>query len=247
MFTRAAHTRPIRTAVVGVVVTTALLVTGCSASSGKASVAATTTAAPATTEPTATTKVTTTTVVTSTSLDYQPDAGQDLPGGQVRMGEKTIMLDGFIGVKVPDSWKVTSTKVPLSSQTDGSETELDTSALERVLAISPTDDPEAATFALIHYAHSDKVPGFEEFATAVRKFAVGKSGTASEAKESRIGGQKATLQQITYASGNNGVLIPFQAGDEYFFILALVSDKSYSDDAAAIITSLSLEPEALHS
>lgn len=235
------HTSPfrqIRVCAVGALAVTTLFVTSCSASTKDTAAAPTTTSAPATTLAPVTTEATTTTIA--------EEPGQDLPGGLETVGDKSVLLDGFIGVRIPDGWEITETKVPLASQTEGAETDLDTSALDKVLGIEPANTSGAATFSLVHYSHSDKVPNFGEFAKAVRKFAESDGGTVSEPKESRLGGQQAVLHQIKTAKGHNGVLIPFQSGDEYFFILSLVNDTSFSKEAASIISSLSFEPDALH-
>lgn len=95
---RAALTHPVRLRLVGVVVVTALAVSAGSGGGGDAAIDKTTTTAEAVTTTTA--SVTTTTAEATTTTTEAPDG--EIPGGQQRMGAKTIFLDGFIGMEVAD-------------------------------------------------------------------------------------------------------------------------------------------------
>ncbi len=196
---------------------------------------------------------TTTSEPTTTTTEADPEpvgddpADGDIPGGSFMVGAKTVLLDGFIGVDIPEGWQISGASVPLLSETEGTETELDEDALQPVLELTPLADPEAAGFTLVHYMHSDKVPDLGLFSTAIRDYAAQDGSEVSEPREATIGGQSAMLHTITLTNGTTGLLIPLVSGPEYFFIISLVPDKSYSDDAAAIVTSLSFVPEVLHS
>lgn len=245
---RATNVRSIRTCALGALAATALVVTSCGSSGGDSSSEDTTptTVATETTEAPDTTEAPATTEAPDTTIEDGPTEGDDIPGGLIMMGDKSILLDGFIGMDIPEGWEIVEAQVPLTSETEGDETELDIEAIQRVLVLGPVDDPGGASFVVAHYTHSDKVPEFALFSKAIGDFAAADGGTVSEPQASRIGGQEAALYQVATPDGDTGLVIPFQAGDEYFFIFSLVPDKSYAADTAAIVTSLSLEPGALH-
>lgn len=172
----------------------------------------------------------------------------DVPGGVVMVGDKSVFLDGFFGVRLPEGWSVTSAEVPLRSVTpEGGETELDASALSQSLVLNPDASPRGATLALVHYEHSDSVPDLVRFSTAVVDLLSGDGSQIGESSEVTIGKQPGRLHQVTSSSGSNGVLITLRAADEYFFLLSLAAESEYAGDTAELLGSISMVPEALHS
>ena len=163
------------------------------------------------------------------------------------VGDKSVFLDGFFGVRVPAGWSVTSADVPLLSTTPpGGETDLDPDALTQSLILNPDASPRGATFALVHYEHSDSVPSLDRFTPAVVKLLSGDGSEIGEPSEVTIGKQPGRLHQVTSASGAKGILVTLKAGDEYFFLLSLASESAYAGDAAEMLGSVSMVPEALH-
>ena len=172
----------------------------------------------------------------------------DVPGGVVMVGDKSVMLDGFIGVRIPEGWSITSADVPLLSATPAGEpeTELDASALAQSLVLNPDASPRGATFSLVHYEHSDSVPDLGRFSSAVVDLLSGDGSQIADPSEATIGGQTALLHQVKSASGANGVMVALKSGEEYFFILSLVSETAYAEEVGEMLTSVSFVPEALH-
>lgn len=162
------------------------------------------------------------------------------------LGDKAILLDGFFGVRIPEGWSVsTATPIERSVSPPGGETEGDPDAIEQVLVIGPADDPAAATFALLHYSHSDSVPDLARFTEGMLSI-LGADGTRfTEGQEARIGGQQAILRQLETPAGDNGVLVTLTTGDEYFAIVSIVVDDAYAADAGDLIASVSIEPSAI--
>jgi hypothetical protein len=243
MSTPSSRVRPLLAA--GVVVIAALTGAACGASGGDTAEAdATTTTAEAEPATTTTTEPPTTTSTTEAEPEPQEPSGDD--DGVVMVGDKSVMLDGFIGVRIPAGWSITSSR-PLepSSSPPGGETELDTDALVQALVINPVDAPRGASFVLVHYEHSDSVPDLDRFTEAVTGLLSGDGSTIGAAKEATIGSQPGRLHQVKSASGMNGVLITLESGDEFFFLLSLVADQAYAADAGDMIASVSLVPEAL--
>jgi hypothetical protein len=236
--------RPVRPLLAGIALAVAVLGgVGCGASgsdTAEADAATTTTA-----EPTTTTTEAPAATTTTTEPEPEPEPSGD-DGGVVMVGDKSVMLDGFIGVRIPDGWSITSSR-PLepSSSPPGGETELDTDALVQALVINPDDAPRGASFVLVHYEHSDSVPDLDRFTEAVTGLLSGDGSTIGAAKEATIGSQPARLHQVQSASGMNGVLITLESGGEFFFLLSLVDDQTYAADAGDMIASVSLVPEAL--
>lgn len=205
---------------------------------------------------------TTTTEVPPTTVtdeaDDEPDEPADedgetaaVPGAEAdptatMLGDKAILLDGFIGVRIPEGWSVsTATPIEPSVSPPGGETEGDPDAIEQVLVIGPGDDPVAATFALLHYTHSDSVPDLARFTEGILPI-LGADGTRfTDGQEARIGGQQAILQQLETPGGDNGVLVTLTTGEEYFAILSIVVDDAYAADAGDLIASVSIEPAAI--
>lgn len=204
---------------------------------------------------------TTTTVedagTTTTTVDDEPEPDPDgndtaaVPGAEAdptafSIDGKAILLDGLFGVRIPEGWAVSTAVVPEPSVSPpGGETEVDTDAIDQVLVLGPEEDPRAATFALLHYSHSDSVPGLPQFTEGIMGV-LGADGTQfTEGQSARIGGQEAVLHQLQTPDGDNGVYISLLAGDEYFFIVSIVSDDTYADDAGDLIASISIEPAAI--
>lgn len=162
------------------------------------------------------------------------------------LDDKAILLDGFLGVRIPDGWAVTTAVAPEPSVSPpGGETEVDPDAIDQLLVIGPEADPRAATFALLQYSHSDSVPGLVEFTAGIQGL-LGADGTQfTEAQTARIGGQEALLHQLQQPDGDNGIFVTLVADGEYFFLLSIVSDDGYADDAGDLIASISLEPAAI--
>ncbi|MDE0774676.1 MAG: hypothetical protein OSB43_00185 [Nocardioides sp.] len=178
----------------------------------------------------------------------EPADGTDLPGGLLMVGDKSVYLDGFFGVRVPEGWSATLAEVPLLSTTPpGGETELDASALSQSLVLNPEASPRGATLSLVHYEHSDSVPDLDRFTPAIVDLLSGDGSTIGGSSEVTIGKQPGRLHQVTSASGANGVMVTLRAGDEYFFILSLAADTSYAGDVGDMLASISMVPEALHS
>ena len=178
----------------------------------------------------------------------EPADGTDLPGGLLMVGDKSVYLDGFFGVRVPEGWSATLAEVPLLSTTPpGGETELDASALSQSLVLNPEARPRGATLSLVHYEHSDSVPDLDRFTPAIVDLLSGDGSTIGDSSEVTIGKQPGRLHQVTSASGANGVMVTLRAGDEYFFILSLAADTSYAGDVGNMLASISMVPEALHS
>ena len=241
MPTPAFRARPLlAAAAVGVA---ALAGAGCGASgSDSAEADATTT----TVEPTTTTTTEPPTTTTEVEPEPEPEEPSGDDGGVLMVGDKSVMLDGFIGVRIPQGWSITSSRaLEPSSSPAGGETELDPDALVQALVINPDDAPRGASFVLVHYQHSDSVPDLDLFTEAVTGLLSGDGSKIGAAKEAAIGSQPARLHQVQSASGTNGVLITLQSGSEYFFLLSLVADQAYADDAGAMIASVSFVPEAL--
>jgi hypothetical protein len=213
-----------RTASVALVVV--LAAAGCSSSDDTA----------ASEEPTTTTEATTTT-------EDSTDATDSDESGAV----SEVLLDGFIELEIPDGWEVTTEETPQLSADSPPETDLDTDALTQVLVVSPPDPRETATFSLIHYEHSDQVPDSELFSTAVADMFTSAGDEVGEPRELTIGGQSGFFYEVTSKSGSDGVFIVFQSGGEYFFVLSLVTDPDYADDAASLLGGIALDPEALSS
>lgn len=204
---------------------------------------------------TTTTVEDTDTTTTTADADPEPDPDGDdtaaVPGAEADptaflVDDKAILLDGLFGVRIPDGWAVSTATVPEPSVSPaGGETEVDTDAIDQILVIGPEDDPRAATFALLHYSHSDSVPGLPQFTEGIRGV-LGADGTQfTEGQSARIGGQDALLHQLQTPDGDNGLYISLLAGDEYFFIVSIVSDDTYADDAGALVASISIEPAAI--
>ncbi|MDE0804128.1 MAG: hypothetical protein OSA99_12480 [Acidimicrobiales bacterium] len=189
---------------------------------------------------------------TGDEVDGPDDQGAaDVPGAEAdptatMLGDKAILLDGLLGVRIPAGWAVSTATVPEPSVSPaGGETEVDTDAIDQVLVMGPEEDPRAATFALLHYSHSDSVPGLTEFTDGIRGV-LGADGTKfTEGQSARIGGQDAVLHQLQTPDGDSGVYISLLAGDEYFFIVSIVSDGAYADDAGDLVASISFEPAAI--
>ncbi|MAS55754.1 MAG: hypothetical protein CMJ44_14225 [Pimelobacter sp.] len=178
----------------------------------------------------------------------EPADGTDLPGGLLMVGDKSVYLDGFFGVRVPERWSATLAEVPLLSTTPpGGESELDASALSQSLVLNPEASPRGATLSLVHYEHSDSVPDLDRFTPAIADLLSGDGSTIGDSSEVTIGKQPGRLHQVTSASGANGVMVTLRAGDEYFFILSLAADTSYAGDVGDMLASISMVPEALHS
>ena len=177
--------------------------------------------------------------------DPEPES-PDVPGGVVLVGDKSVMLDGFVGVRIPEGWSITAAEVPLLSSAPPGETDLDASALAQSLVINPDASPRGATFSLVHYEHSNVVPSLGRFDSAVADLLSGDGSQIADSSEVTIGGQGALLHQVKSASGANGVLVTLKSGDEYFFILSLVSESAYAADTGEMLSSVSFVPEALH-
>ncbi len=221
-----------------ILVALAVTLTACGGDDDTASDEVTTTTEDATTT---TEEATTTTEVESSGVP-----GADADPTAVLLGDKAILLDGFFGLRIPAGWEISTAVVPEPSTTPpGGETEVDTDAIDQVLVLGPADDPRAATFALLHYSHSDSVPGLPQFTDGILGV-VGADGTTfTEGQSARIGGQEAVLHQLETPDGDNGLFITLQAGGEYFFILSIVSDDSYAADTGDLIASISMVPEAI--
>ncbi|WP_436794236.1 hypothetical protein [Actinospongicola halichondriae] len=188
----------------------------------------------------------------TTLAEPEPEPAEDAVRGAeadptaVLLGDKAILLDGFFGVRIPDGWEVSTAVVPEPSVSPaGGETEVDTDAIEQVLVIGPAADPRAATFALLHYTHSDSVPDLERFTDGI-KGVLGADGTQfTEGQSASIGGQDAILHQLQTPDGDNGLFVSMHAGDEYFFIVSIVSDDSYAAGTADMLSSVSVVPAAI--
>lgn len=179
------------------------------------------------------------------------DEAAGVPGAEAdptatMLGDKAILLDGFLGVRIPEGWSVsTATPIEPSVSPPGGETEGDPDAIEQVLVIGPEAEPAAATFALLHYSHSDSVPDLARFTEGLLPI-LGADGTRfTEGQEARIGGQQAILQQLETPGGANGVLVTLTTGDEYFAMLSIVVDDAYAADAGDLLASVSIEPAAI--
>ena len=201
---------------------------------------------PETTETTEAPEETTTTAPTKTTqtTEEAPDDGE-IPGGSMMLGDKTILLDGFFGVEIPAGWSVTSAEVPMPSSAPPGETELDPDALRQALVINPDAAPRDATFSLVHYQHSDAVPDLAAFDEAIVGLLSGDGSTITEGQGSSIGGQESVLHQVQSAQGQTGLLVSLVTGGEYFFIISLIGDPSYSSDTANMLTTSSFVPEVL--
>ena len=206
---------------------------------------------------TATTEASSTTAADEAEDEPDEDAPADddetaaVPGAEAdptatMLGDKAILLDGFLGVRIPDGWSVSTARpIEPSVSPPGGETEGDPDAIEQVLVIGPEDDPTAATFALLHYTHSDSVPDLARFTEGMLPI-LGADGTRfTEGQEARIGGQQAILQQLETPAGDNGVLVTLTTGDEYFAILSVVVDDLHAADAGDLLASVSIEPAAI--
>lgn len=182
--------------------------------------------------------------------DADPSAGEvagaDADPTAFLLGDKAILLDGFIGVRIPDGWAVSVASPPETSVSPaGGETEVDVDAIDQSLVIGPEEDPRAATFSLLHYSHSDSVPGLDEFDAGILGVLGGDGTQFTEGQSAEIGGQAALLHQLQTPDGDNGVVITLTTGTEYFFILSIVSDDSYAADAGDLVASVSFEPAAI--
>jgi len=215
----------------------ALGAVGCSSGGEDAAEVTTTTVVVTTTTTEAEATTTTEKAPRTTTTIEEPD--------DTTVRGKTILLDGFIGVAIPAGWSVTSQETPRLSSTPGPETELDDDALVQALVLNPDDSPRGATFSLVHYEHSDRVPSLDLFGEAIVDLLAGDGSQIGEADDVTIGGQDGYLHQVTSASGANGVLVIFESGGEYFFIISIVSDTDYATDAGELLASLSFEPDAL--
>lgn len=206
---------------------------------------------------TATTEASSTTAADEAEDEPDEDAPADddetaaVPGAEAdptatMLGDKAILLDGFLGVRIPDGWSVSTARpIEPSVSPPGGETEGDPDAIEQVLVIGPEDDPTAATFALLHYTHSDSVPDLARFTEGMLPI-LGADGTRfTEGQEARIGRQQAILQQLETPAGDNGVLVTLTTGDEYFAILSVVVDDLHAADAGDLLASVSIEPAAI--
>lgn len=201
--------------------------------------------APTTTEATATT---TTTEAATTTTEAEPEPEPEDTGAEVVMvGDKSVVLDGFFGVEIPEGWEITSAATPKRSSGTEGETELDADALVQALVMNPEADPEAATFSLVHYQHSDAVPGLAEFTTSIQELLAADGSKITEPQEATLGGQQALLHQVQTTDGTTGLLVTMEVDGEFFFIVSLVPDKSFSTDTASMLTSVSFEPAALTS
>jgi hypothetical protein len=200
-------------------------------------------------EETTTTEVeetTTTEVEETTTTEATEPADDEIPGGVEVLGAKSILLDGFFGVEIPDGWSITSAEVPTpSSSPAGGETELDPDALVQALVVNPDAAPTDATFSLVHYQHSDSVPDLAAFDEAIVGLLSGDGSTITEGQASSIGGQESILHQVRSAQGQTGLLVSIVTGGEYFFIVSLIGDPSYSTDTANMLTTSSFVPEVL--
>ena len=162
-------------------------------------------------------------------------------------GDETVLLDGFLTVSLPPGWGV-AVEEPVEISVDSPpETDLDADALDQVVVLNPDEDSRAATFALVHYSHSDKVPGLEPFDAAVSELLAGDGSTIEEPSEASFGGQEALLHEVRSASGANGVLVTLVSGGEYFFVLSLADDPDQAEAAATLLTSVRFDPDALGS
>ena len=191
-------------------------------------------------EPTTTTEAPTTTTEAVAVPGAEADPTATLLGG------KAILLDGFLGVRIPEGWSVTTaTPVEASESPPGGETAADPDAIDQVLVIGPEADPMAATFALLHYSHSDSVPDLERFTEGILPI-LGADGTRfTEGEDARIGGQEARLHQLETPEGANGVVVTMTTGEEYFVVLSIVSDDAYAPQAGDLLASVSVEPSAI--
>jgi hypothetical protein len=149
-------------------------------------------------------------------------------------------------VEIPEGWSVSTARpLEVSFTPEGGETELDVDAIAQALVISTDADPRAGTFAVAHYEHSPAVPDLDSFSAAVVELLAADGSQITEPQASQIGGQESRLHQVATATGANGVQITMACGGDYFFLVALVEDPDLSDAIAALIGSLSFDPDAL--
>jgi hypothetical protein len=236
--------RPARTLAIVACSSLALVASACGGSGGSD---ADDEATPTTTEAPATT-TTTEPATTTTEAEPEPEPDDEGTGADVVMvGDKSVVLDGFFGVVIPDGWEITSAATPRRSSGTVGETELDVDSLVQALVLNPEADPDAATFSLVHYQHSDAVPGLAEFTTSIQELLAADGSQITEPQEATLGGQQALLHQVQTTEGTTGLMVTLEVDGEYFFIVSLVPDKSFSTDTASMLTSVSFEPAALQS